>query len=324
VAPNFNNIANKLINERRWVEAKAFLQDVIAKKPKDWKPVREGKNAFGDFLVIAFWSREEFLAYVTKRPGQEVTWVADSYSLACYQLAVIAVEEERLEDGIRHIESGLAIEPEHPELWNEQGYILSRLQRYEQALQCYQQAAVVREWAPKEQFARAYRGQGGVLIDLNRLDEAEAAFRRSLELEPENTRALSELEFIDERRKKPAQPLPWFLHSLVNPPTDPLTIELLQQTAGMEPVPGPKTVGSANYKIISDAFLNHGWAGFEQAFDRVISRSRQDYADVKRALLREPIFNLEVHRKMAMLMQATAGKSEAEKQAEIRRLLENA
>ena len=48
--------------------------------------------------------------------------------------------------------------------------------------------------------ARAWRGVGFQCIELERWGEAEAAFHRSLELEPGNGNALSELEYIDDMR----------------------------------------------------------------------------------------------------------------------------
>ena len=75
----------------------------------------------------------------------------------------------------------------------------------------------------------------------------------------------------------------------------------MQFVQGMESIPGPKTVGAENYSAISKAFLASGWAGFEEAFDAAIPRSRADYADIKRDLLRESIFNSKVHERMSKL-----------------------
>ena len=80
----------------------------------------------------------------------------------------------------------MELEPDHPELWNEKGYLLGRLKRHQEAFDCYVRAASVRDWAPPSQIARALRGQGVQLVDLDRLDEAENALRRSLELEPDS------------------------------------------------------------------------------------------------------------------------------------------
>lgn len=93
--------------------------------------------------------------------------------------------------------------------------------------------------------------------------------------------------------------IPWFLHSFVNPPTDSLTIGLLALVEDLPSIPGPKTVGLENYSRIFGAFKKRGWAGFEEEFDRMASRDRADYADVKRDLLCEPIFNIRNHRNMA-------------------------
>ncbi len=97
------------------------------------------------------------------------------------------------------------------------------------------------------------------------------------------------------------QSLPWFLQCIVSPPTDPLTVELLATVAGLESVPGPKTLGPENYSVVSEAFLEHGWAGFEEAFDSIVPRARPDYAAVKRELLRETIFSPVVHLRMSRI-----------------------
>jgi tetratricopeptide (TPR) repeat protein len=228
--------------------------------------------------------------------------VDGSYSRAWYQLAVVASKEGRFENALFCIDCGIELEPDHPELWNEKGYLLGRLKRHQEAFDCYVRAVSVRDWAPPSQIARALRGQGVQLVDLDRLDEAEDALRRSLELEPDSETAHNELGYIEDlRRKREAEKeeIPWFLHSFVNPPTDPLTIRLLALVEDLPSIPGPKTVGSENYSRIFDAFMKRGWAGFEEEFDRIVPRDRADYADVKRDMLCEPIFSMKAHRNMA-------------------------
>jgi hypothetical protein len=138
--------------------------------------------------------------------------------------------------------------------------------------------------------------------------KAKRFYQRSLELEPESEVARNELKYVEElrgRREAKKKEIPWFLHSFVNPPADPLTIRLLALVADLPSIPGPKTVGPENYSRISSAFLEHGWAAFEEEFDRVVPRSRADYADVKRDLLREPIFDVKCHRNLADLALGT-------------------
>jgi tetratricopeptide (TPR) repeat protein len=179
---------------------------------------------------------------------------------------------------------------------------LGRLKRHQEAFDCYLRAAAVREWAPPTQIARALRGQGVQLVDLERLDEAEDVLRRSLELEPDSETAQNELAYIADLRRKrdeEMEEVPWFLQSFVSPPTDPLTVRLLALVEDLPSIPGPKTVGSENYARIFDAFMKRGWAGFEEEFDRIVPRDRSDYAGVKRDLLCEPIFTVKAHRNMA-------------------------
>ena len=191
--------------------------------------------------------------------------------------------------------------------------VLGKLKRHEEALQCYIRAATVREWAPATQIARALRGQGVQLVDLERLDEAEAALQESLGLEPDSEIARNELDYIaqlqgqrDEQKKK----IPWFLHSFVNPPADPLTIQLIALVEDLPEIPGPKTVGPENYSKILDAFFDCGWAGFEEEFDRIVPRDRPDYEQVKRDLLCEDVFRMKVHRNMARAFLASTGRSD--------------
>lgn len=310
--PTFNRRADELIVNGRYAEAEAMLEMVVQAMPAGWTPRREDDR----FLCIAFWGQDEFLAhshYMTERKEltKSIAWVDGSYSRAWYQLAVIESEQGLFERALFYIDCGLQLEPDHPELWNEKGYLLGRLNRHQEAFDCYVHAATVRNWAPLGQIARALRGQGVQLVDLERLDEAETALRRSLELEPDSETARNELDYIEDlqrRRKEENEQTPWFLHSFVKPPTDPLTVRLMASVEGLPSIPGPKTVGSENYSQIVDAFVKRGWAGFEEEFDRIVPRDRRDYADVKRDLLCEPLFSMTAHRNLA---DAVLGKKSA-------------
>lgn len=299
--PHFNRRADELIVDGRYADARSLLEAAIQEMPENWNPTREDAR----FLTIAFWDQEEFLAYShdqMDRLTKSIAWVEGSYSRAWYQLAVLANKEKRFENALFCVDCGLELEPDHPELWSEKGHVLALLNRHKEAFGCYLRAASVRGWAPASQIARALRGQGVQLVDLERLDEAEDALRRSLELEPDSKTAHNELGYIKDLRRKretEKEEIPWFLHSLVHPPADPLTIRLLALVEDLPSIPGPKTVGSENYSRIFDAFMKRGWAGFEDEFDRIVPRERPDYADVKRDLLREPIFDMRAHRNLA-------------------------
>jgi tetratricopeptide (TPR) repeat protein len=301
---NFNRQADELIVAGRYAETQALLEVALRTMPIGWTPRRNE----GEFLTIAFWDLEEFLAFSdheAKRLTKSIIWVNESYSRAWYQLAIAHSKQEHFDEALFAIDCGLELENDHPELWSERGYLLGRLKRHQESLDCYTRAASVRDSAPTRQVARALRGQGVQLVDLNRLDEAEAALQRSLELEPDSNIARNELGYIadlrsqSEARKKE---IPWFLHSFVKSPTDPLTVRLLALVEDMPSIPGPKTVGAENYSGIVDAFMKRGWEGFEEEFDRIVKPNRPDYADVKRDLLCEPLFSIKAHKNLAELV----------------------
>lgn len=301
---DFNREADELIVAGRYAEAQAMLEAALREMPAGWKPRRER----GEFVDIAFWNQKEFLAYSyreMKRLTKSIAWVNQSYSRAWYQLAIAYSKQGHFEKALFAIDCGRELENDHPEFWSEKGYLLGRLKRHQESLDCYMRAASVRDWAPAHQVARALRGQGVQLIDLDRLDEAEAAFKRSQELEPDSEVARNELGFIADlrrQREEKKKETPWFMHSFVKPPTDPLTIRLLALVEDMPSIPGPKTVGSENYSRIVDAFLAHGWEGFEKEFNRIVPPDRPDYADVKRDLLCEPLFSVKAHKNLTELV----------------------
>jgi tetratricopeptide (TPR) repeat protein len=165
-----------------------LLEAALQEMPAGWKP----DNDDGRFLTIAFWDQEEFLAYVNRerdRVTKPIYWVEGSYSRAWYQLAIAASKQGQFDRALFSLDCGLELEPDHPELWNEKGYVLGRLKRHQEAFDCYVRAASVRDWAPASQVARSFRGQGVQLVDLDDLDEAERALQKSLELEPDSARS---------------------------------------------------------------------------------------------------------------------------------------
>ena len=200
----FNQPAEQLISKRQWVAARSLLERVIRQMPRDWKPVQNDSVTF-HARICACWDKEEFLAYVGAKRAEgnlDNKWIAESYSKAWLQLAVIAVEEGNLKNAISHIESGLALEPDHPLLWIEKGFILARQGQYADALRSYERAATVRDWAPPNQIARALRGKGATLVELKRINEAEEAIKQSLVLDPQSKIGRNELEYIIQLRKR--------------------------------------------------------------------------------------------------------------------------
>ena len=132
-------------------------------------------------------------------------------------------------------------------------------------------------------------------------------------MEPDNTVAIEELKYIAQLRDEQTRrvnELPWFVRALLEPPTDPLTVQLMALVDGLPSIPGPQTVGTDNYSRIFDGFMQRGWPGFEEEFERIVCRERPDYEQVKQDLLREPILSARVHRNMTRAFMASAGASD--------------
>ncbi len=197
--------AKGLINQGNHREAAAVLEQMIKDMPPDWHSINEKQDSWllGSYVEGAFWTMEEWQAFCNyqRQVGREggVVWVELSYSQACCMLAGLQNSFGESQKALKLIDLGLELESDHPDLLCEKGFYLCKAGNFAGAYDCYVQAENIRPWAISVQKARAIRGQGAALIDLGQLCEAEKQFKRSLEYEPENKTALSELNFIENK-----------------------------------------------------------------------------------------------------------------------------
>jgi Flp pilus assembly protein TadD len=85
-----------------------------------------------------------------------------------------------------------------PLLWLELGTAHSSARRWQEAHDAYAAVLIL----PNDDFnARAYRGMGFALIELERLDDAEKALNTSLKLDPNNASTKGELAYIEQLRR---------------------------------------------------------------------------------------------------------------------------
>jgi tetratricopeptide (TPR) repeat protein len=108
--------------------------------------------------------------------------------------------------------SGIEIGETRPYLLLERGESLLALKRAADALADFDEGLKTDDLDPKI-HAHFDRGRGFALTELGRLDQAEAAYQASLQLEPNNPTALHELGYIQGLRKG-AMPLPPGLQSV--------------------------------------------------------------------------------------------------------------
>ena len=203
----------------------------------------------------------------------------------------------------------------------EKAYLLTELGRREEALTHYQRKASARLWITDSAKARALRGQGRILIDLGRLDEAEEAFKQSLSLEAGNEMATEELAFIEKlQQMQPAH--------LFNPrwtkPANQTTLNTLKRIEQLPAEPAPPKVGPNNFSLLLQAYLNGGWEAFEREFDQLFTQRQKDYTFIKEQVLRDPMFHPVARRNQRRLIIARLVKGEEGFEKEFNTIYDNA
>ncbi|MFO1022476.1 MAG: tetratricopeptide repeat protein [Planctomycetales bacterium] len=180
--------------------AESLLQQVIANTPPNYQNQIDSEEG----LSIKFWDQMAFVHYVTwnpdQKPGRDISWIPNAYPRAFYYLGFIAVKHKQFDQAIKYLDRGLAMDPSNPNFLFEKAQALVHSGKPEEALAFYGQVNEIGPFVNRRHLAVALRGRGFILIELQRLDEAEQAFKSSLELDPDNRIALHELAYIEHLR----------------------------------------------------------------------------------------------------------------------------
>lgn len=135
--------------------------------------------------------------------SQHVIAVNNPYPPLALYLGSYYNETQHPEDALRVLDKGLALSAvagmdlgdHRPVLLSERGAALIALKRWPDALADYDEGLKIEDLKPTD-AARLQRGRGFALTELGRLDEAEAAYKESLKLVPDNDVAAHELAYI--------------------------------------------------------------------------------------------------------------------------------
>jgi tetratricopeptide (TPR) repeat protein len=120
----------------------------------------------------------------------------DTYPEAALLLASYANETKQPAEAIRWLDRGLALQPDNAFLTAEKASALEFLHRPADALGLLDGWLKTNAMASNPLKALILRDRGFALVELQRLDEAEAAYRDSLKAEPTHLGAQHELTYI--------------------------------------------------------------------------------------------------------------------------------
>jgi tetratricopeptide (TPR) repeat protein len=145
--------------------------------------------------------------YMTTADGgaDNVRLVTVTWCQALYVKAFALVDLERLDDAQSAFERLVAFAPKHARYINELAYVLLKKKQWQRSIETYTSAEAAAAFTPERRdYERcvSFRGIGYDLVELGRLDDAEAAYRKCLAIIPDEPKSLGEIEYIKEQRKK--------------------------------------------------------------------------------------------------------------------------
>jgi len=209
-----------LLGERRCEEAiRLGFDPAIAEFERSFEPGTRviGSRASGPANALP-------LLATAASDGRNAVVIDAEYSDTVYMRAYCLVELGRVPEAAQALQRALEVIPDDVAYACEFGNILQERHEWAASLDIYQRALAnvdaldstgafngtpefptgrpilgltLTDWR-----RRAMRGIGFSLIEAGDLDGAEAMFRRVLEIDPSDERALSELAFIAERRRE--------------------------------------------------------------------------------------------------------------------------
>jgi tetratricopeptide (TPR) repeat protein len=137
---------------------------------------------------------------------KEVVVFGPDWSMAIFLKGFSLIDLQRPDEARPLFERAVAMSPMNAQFLGELAEWHKSARDWGEAYALFERASAAAEFSPDEMKShdkrRALRGMGFVLIEQGRLDEAEALFRKVLDMDPNDSGAKSELQYIDDQRAK--------------------------------------------------------------------------------------------------------------------------
>ncbi len=184
------DLVHQDLSNGRWQDAQASLNYMLSQFSRFETP---------GMRVLSFASQAEYEMYLETANDSDSIVPVDWCYRELFQLkAFIHAAQENFEAALGLLSRSAEVGPTAAGPYVERGYIFNRLGRFTDARDSYEiaLALVSRYPSSRPHEPMALRGLGFALIELGDLEGAEAAFRRSLDVDPNNDLAKSELKYI--------------------------------------------------------------------------------------------------------------------------------
>ena len=139
--------------------------------------------------------------------GKNAVLLDHLWAYGYYGKAYALIEMGRPDEAMAALDMALELAPYNPQFLSERGHVYQMRKMWSEMLASNLSAEEFAQFASPEdrrdiEHARALRGQGFALIELDRLQEAEDRFLESLKIDPSSLVARNELDYIQQLRSK--------------------------------------------------------------------------------------------------------------------------
>lgn len=138
--------------------------------------------------------------------GRNAIDMGYSYGYAYYLSSFAQTELKHQIEAEALLRKAVELAPMNSLFIGELGYHIQMTGDNQAALEMFKRAEAATEFSPDEarnfEKGRALRGQGYALVELGKLDDAEAAYKAALKLDPDDKKSQGELEYIRQRKAR--------------------------------------------------------------------------------------------------------------------------